>query len=306
MQPRHFRIRLRSTITSARPRYASRKSLARRLAMSMKRSKARPVSSRPSTNGHSSLMPAWVLPARWSRSRTIRSRCGPVRKSRISPVTASPAFSACRRRKCAPIWVPGPGSYGRNDAGDAAMDAALLAKSVGKPVRLQYMRDQATGWDPKAPASIHRARAAIDAAGKVIAYEFTSKAFPRVDVNSNESKPHDTLAGQLTGVALQSGDGFGVPEDSYGFANKRTSWETIAPLLDRGSPLRTSHMRDPVGPQIHFASESFMDEVATALKLDPVAFRLQYVTDPRDIAVIKAAAEKAGWQSRPSPRKDQS
>ncbi|HTE75337.1 MAG TPA: molybdopterin cofactor-binding domain-containing protein [Xanthobacteraceae bacterium] len=203
------------------------------------------------------------------------------------------------------IWVPGPGSYGRNDAGDAAMDAALLANAVGRPVRLQYTRDQGTGWDPKGPASIHRVRAAIDAAGKVIAYEFGSKAFPRVDVNSNESKPHDTLAGQLTGVALQSGDGFGEPEDSYGFANKRAYWETVAPLLDRGSPLRTSHLRDPIGPQVHFASESFMDEVATALKLDPVAFRLQYVTDPRDIAVIKAAAEKAGWQSRVSPGKDQ-
>jgi nicotinate dehydrogenase subunit B len=203
------------------------------------------------------------------------------------------------------IWVTGPGSYGRNDAGDAAMDAALLANAVGRPVRLQYTRDQGTGWDPKGPASIHRVRAAVDAAGKVIAYEFGSKAFPRVDVNSNESKPHDTLAGQLTGVALQSGDGFGEPEDSYGFANKRTYWETVAPLLDRGSPLRTSHLRDPIGPQVHFASESFMDEVATALKLDPVAFRLQYVTDPRDIAVIKAAAEKAGWQSRVSPGKDQ-
>jgi nicotinate dehydrogenase subunit B len=204
------------------------------------------------------------------------------------------------------IWVPGPGCYGRNDAGDAAMDAALLAKAVGKPVRLQYMRDQATGWDPKGPASIHRARAAIDASGKVIAYEFMSKAFPRVDVNSNESKPSDTLAGQLTGVPLQSGDGFAVPEESYGFANKHTYWQTVAPLLDRGSPLRTSHLRDPVGPQIHFASESFMDELAAALNLDPVEFRLQYVTDPRDIAVIKAAAEKAGWQPRPSPRKDQS
>ena len=204
------------------------------------------------------------------------------------------------------IWIPGPGSYGRNDAGDAAMDAALLAKAVGKPVRLQYMRDQGTGWDPKGPASIHRARAAIDAAGKMTAYEFGSKAFPRVDVNSNESKPHDTLAGQLTGVALHSGDGFAVPEDSYGFANKRTYWETVAPLLDRGSPLRTSHLRDPIGPQVHFASESFMDEVAEALKVDPVAFRLQYVTDARDIAVIKAAAEKAGWQPRVSPRQDQS
>jgi nicotinate dehydrogenase subunit B len=203
------------------------------------------------------------------------------------------------------IWVPGPGCYGRNDAGDAAMDAALLAKAVGKPVRLQYMRDQATGWDPKGPASIHRARAAIDASGKVIAYEFMSKGLPRVDVNSNESKPYDTLAGQLTGVAPQSGDGFAVPEESYGFDNKLTYWETVPPLLDRGSPLRTSHLRDPVGPQIHFASESFMDEVAAALNMDPVAFRLQYVKDPRDIAVIKAAAAKANWQPRPAPRKDQ-
>ena len=203
------------------------------------------------------------------------------------------------------IWILGPGSYGRNDAGDVAMDAALLAKAVGKSVRLQYMRDQATGWDPKAPASIHRARAAIDGSGKVIAYEFVSKAFPRVDVNSNESEPHDTLAGQLTGVPVKSGDGFGVPEDSYGFANKRSYWQTIAPLLERGSPLRTSHLRDPVGPQIHFASESFIDELAAALKLDPVEFRLQYVTDPRDVAVIKAAAEKSGWQPRPSPRRDQ-
>jgi len=72
------------------------------------------------------------------------------------------------------IWTLGPGSYGRNDAGDWAMDAALLANAVGRPVRLQYMRDQATGWDPKAPASIHRARAVIDPSGKVIAYEFMS------------------------------------------------------------------------------------------------------------------------------------
>ena len=57
------------------------------------------------------------------------------------------------------IWTTGPGSYGRNDADDCAMDAAVLAKAVGRPVRLQYMREQGTGWDPKGPASIHRARA---------------------------------------------------------------------------------------------------------------------------------------------------
>ena len=160
------------------------------------------------------------------------------------------------------IWTTGPGSYGRNDADDCAMDAAVLAKAVGKPVRLQYMRDQGTGWDPKGPASIHKARAALDASGKVVAYDFLSKGFSRVDVNTNGSKPYDTLAGQAKGVALKSGDGFGVPAESYAFENKRLAWETISPLLDRTSPLRTSHLRDPVGPQIHFASESFMDEVA--------------------------------------------
>ncbi len=209
------------------------------------------------------------------------------------------------KEKVHSIWVVGPGSYGRSDADDAAMDAAVLAQAIGKPVRVQYTREQATGWDPKGPASIHRARAAIDASGNVIAYEFTSKGFSRIDVNTNGGAPWDTLAGQLRDVALKSADGFGVPAESYEFANKRLAWETIAPLLDRGSPLRSAHLRDPVGPQVHFASESFMDEVAAALALDPIELRLRHVKEPRDIAVIKAAAEKAGWQSRPSPRRDQ-
>ena len=203
------------------------------------------------------------------------------------------------------IWTMGPGSYGRNDADDCAMDAAVLTKAVGKPVRLQYMREQGTGWDPKGPASIHKARAAIDAAGKVTAYEFTSKGFSRVDVNTNGGKPHDTLSGQTLGVALKSGDGFGVPAESYAFDNKRLAWETIPPLLDRSSPLRTSHLRDPVGPQIHFASESFIDEVAAAVNADPIEFRLRHIKEPRDIAVIKAAAEAAKWETRASPRRDQ-
>ncbi len=203
------------------------------------------------------------------------------------------------------VWTVGPGSYGRSDADDAAMDAAVLAKATGRPVRVQYMRDQGTGWDPKGPASIHRARAAIDASGNVIGYEFTSKGFSRVDVNTNGSQPIDTLAGHMLGIELKSGDGFGAPAESYEFAAKRTAWETIAPLLDRASPLRSSHLRDPVGPQIHFASESFMDEVAAALNVDPVELRLRHVKAPRDIAAIKAVTEKAGWQSRPSPRRDQ-
>ncbi len=203
------------------------------------------------------------------------------------------------------IWVTGPGCYGRNDAGDAAMDAAVIAKATGRPARVQYTREQGTGWDPKGPASVHKARAAIDASGKVVAYDFVSKGFSRVEVDSNESKPSATLAGQFLGVALKPEDNFRVPEESYAFDNKRMAWETIAPPLDRASPLRTSHLRDPVGPQIHFASESFMDEVAAALNVDPIELRLRHVKNNRDIDVIKAVAEKSGWQTRPSPRRDQ-
>ena len=197
------------------------------------------------------------------------------------------------------IWKTGPGSYGRNDADDCAMDAAVLAKAVGKPVRLQYMREQGTGWDPKGPASIHKVRAAIDASGKVTAYEFTSKASRASTSNTNGSKPFDTLSGQTRGVELKSGDGFGIPAESYAFDNKRAGWETIPPLLERSSPLRTSHLRDPVGPQIHFASESFIDEVAAAVNVDPIEFRLRHIKEPRDIAVVKAVAETAKWETRP-------
>ncbi|MDP3769190.1 MAG: molybdopterin-dependent oxidoreductase, partial [Dehalococcoidia bacterium] len=73
------------------------------------------------------------------------------------------------------------------------------------------------------------------------------------------------------------------------------------PLLERASPLRTGHLRDPLGPETHFASESFIDEIAQAAGADPVAFRLKYVKNPRHAAVIQAAADKAGWRTRPSP-----
>jgi CO/xanthine dehydrogenase Mo-binding subunit len=204
------------------------------------------------------------------------------------------------------IWVYGPGSYGRNDAGDAALDAAMLSKLAGRPVRVQGMRHDGIAWDPKGPASVHRARAALDASGKVIGYEFVCKGFSRVNINSNESDPRDSLVGMSTGLPPKPGAAYNVPAESYGFENKRLAWETIAPLLDSCSPLRTAHLRDPVGPDIHFGSEQFIDELAAATNEDPVAFRLKYVAAARDAAVIKAAAEKAGWQPRPALRAERS
>ncbi len=202
------------------------------------------------------------------------------------------------------IWMTGPGSYGRNDAGDAALEAAFIAQAVGKPVRLQGMRAEGIAWNAKGPASVHHARAGLDANGKIIAYQFESKGFSRLEVDSNESNPADSLVGQQMGIALKPTDSFGTPDDSYDVPNRLMAWETIPPLLDRVSPLRTSHLRDPVGPQIHFASESFIDELALAANTDAVEFRLKHLTG-RDAAAVKAAADKFGWDTRVSgPRGD--
>ena len=194
------------------------------------------------------------------------------------------------------IWVTGPGSYGRNDAGDVTMDAAVMSQLAGKPVRVQYMRYEGHGWDPKAPASVHKGRAALDAQGNVLAIDFSSKGFSRIETNSTEAEPGDTLAGMLLGHKPARAQAFNLPDNAYTFENKRLSWETVAAMLPGPSPLRTSHMRDPLGPQITFASESFIDEVAFAVGADPVDFRLKYLKEPRDRAAVQAAAEKAGWK----------
>ena len=201
------------------------------------------------------------------------------------------------------ISMVGPGSYGRNDSGDATMDAAVLSKAVGKPVRVQGMRYDGTQWDPKGPASVHTSRAAIDKDGKVTAWHFETKGFSRQEFFRDEGKPERTLAGQLMDWPLKPNWLFGPPSESYSFASRRLASETIPPLLDRASPLRTSHFRDPGGPQIHFAVESFMDELAMATQTDAVEFRLRYLSHKNDLAVVKTVAEKANWKPHVGARK---
>ena len=195
-------------------------------------------------------------------------------------------------------WVIGPGSYGRNDAGDAVMDAAMLSKLTGRPVRVQGMRHDGTLWDPKAPASIHTARAALDENGVVIGYEFVSKGFSRVSIESNEADPNDSLVGMEMGLPARNGVGFGVPGDAYKFPAKLQAWEVVPDLIKQASPLRTSHMRDPVGLQIQFASEQFMDEVAFEAGLDPIAFRMRYAPSARDQDLFAQLRDKSNWQTR--------
>ena len=204
------------------------------------------------------------------------------------------------------IWVMGPGSYGRNDAGDVALDAAYLSKLTGHPVRVQGMRHDGTAWDPKGPNCAHRARAALDASGRVVGYEFVARGFSRLNIATNESDPRDSLTGMALGLPPKPEVGLGVPAESYGFDAKLLAWEVVPPLLERGSSLQTAHLRDPVGPEIHFGSEQFVDEIAATTGEDAVAFRLRYLREPRDVAVVRAVAERAGWVTRPAPGRERS
>jgi CO/xanthine dehydrogenase Mo-binding subunit len=197
------------------------------------------------------------------------------------------------------IYVQGPGSYGRNDAGDACGDAALMSLLAGKPVRAQGMRADGHGWDPKGAASIHVVKATVSDGGRIAGYDYLAKGFTRMEVNTIENEAKDLLAGQQTGFANPSVPGFGAPEDAYDFPARRIAWETVPRLLDGPSPLRTSHLRDPLGPQLHFASESFIDECALLANADPVAFRLAHIKEPRHRAVIEAAAKAANWKAGP-------
>lgn len=201
------------------------------------------------------------------------------------------------------IWKPGPGSYGRSDAGDGAMDAVLLSEAVGAPVRVQWMRHEGHAWDPKGPASVITCRAGLDDAGEVIGYHFHVKGFSRADMNSRENDPSEVLAGHLVGHASTPAWRMQTPAESYRFDNKRYSWDALPPLRKQASPLRTAHFRDPYGPEVHFASESFIDELAYASGKDPLAFRLTRVTDERDAVVLEAAAELARWEPHTGPRK---
>jgi nicotinate dehydrogenase subunit B len=201
------------------------------------------------------------------------------------------------------IWMPGPGSYGRSDAGDGTMDAVVLSDAVAAPVRLQWMRHEGHAWDPKGPASVITCRAGIDDAGTVLAYHFHLKGFSRRDQASRENGPGEVLAGHLLGHESTPEWVMSRPADSYRFPNKRYSWAAIAPLRRQASPLRTAHFRDPYGPEVHFAAESFIDEMALATETDPVEFRLAHVTDERDAAVLRAAAELADWQPRTRPQR---
>jgi CO/xanthine dehydrogenase Mo-binding subunit len=221
-------------------------------------------------------------------------------------------FLGMPRDKVRVVWMEGPQGYGRTAADDAGFEAAFLAKEIGRPVRVQWMRQEETAWDTKGPAFTMKMRGGLDAQGNLVALDYNAQACDYNHLGYNE--PDSVLIAQLMGKrkAMPAPGSAATPSDMYAIPNKRYATQVVSLPLIWETPLRTGNLRDPNGPQSTFAAESFIDEMAAAAKADPVDFRMKLLnasnTDDsgfkraRSIAVIQAAAKAYGWDTRPSPR----
>lgn len=192
------------------------------------------------------------------------------------------------------VRMDAAGCYGRNCADDVAADAALLSRATGSPVRVQLSREDEHAWEPKGAAQLMDVHGALTAEGELAAYDFATR-YP-----SNDAP---TLALLLTGTiaaqpqVFEMGDRTAVPP--YDYRTMRVVCDDTPPIV------RASWLRGVSALPNTFAHESFIDELAVEAGVDPVEFRLQHLRDPRAIELVKAVAEKAGWQPRNTEPKEE-
>ena len=229
-------------------------------------------------------------------------------ENRLSVWTASQMTHALRKQLAAMmglplddvrcIYIEGSGCYGRNGHEDAAGDAAILARAVGHPVRVQWSRADEHGWDPKGPPTLIDLSARLDGEGKVAAW--ASEFFIPDGAAGNVPLVAASLAGLPHETNNAPGNiihNSGIP---YAFPNVRTVCHRLAE-----TPLRPSWIRTPGRMQNTFANEAFLDELAAAAGADPLEFRLRSLGDERGVTVLRRAAALAGWEERPSPRRQE-
>jgi nicotinate dehydrogenase subunit B len=159
------------------------------------------------------------------------------------------------------VIVPDTGSgYGGKHTGDAAIEAARLAKATGKPVKLVWTREEEFNWAYFRPAGVIEITSGVRQNGTVTAWEY-----------------HNTNSGPA-----------GI-QHKYEFANQKIEFHPAE------SPLRQGSYRGLAATANHFARETHMDEMARSLKIDPLEFRLKNIQDERQRAVLQAAAKSFGW-----------
>lgn len=166
------------------------------------------------------------------------------------------------------VIMPDTGSgYGGKHTGDAAIEAARLAKATGKPVKIVWTREEEFTWAYFRPAGVIDISSGARNDGTVTAWEFHN-------INSGPS---------------------GI-QHKYEFANQKIVFHPAQ------SPLRQGSYRGLAATANHFARETHMDEMARSLKMDPLDFRLKNLKDERQRAVLEAAARAFGWgKTKSSP-----
>jgi CO/xanthine dehydrogenase Mo-binding subunit len=195
------------------------------------------------------------------------------------------------------IYMDGAGSYGANGADDAAAEAALLSKALGRPVRVQWSRQEEHGLDPKGPPQLLELRAAVDKDGEVAAWEtqawlpIATANLPNIPLLAVDAAGLPQTPGRATGLIYQNVD----PPYAMPNLNAVVHWIEDAPL-------RTSPLRAPGKIANTFAVESFTDEIAALARVDPLEFRLRRLSNPRGLEVLRRVAARMGWQPRPSPK----
>jgi len=197
------------------------------------------------------------------------------------------------------IHVEGSGCYGHNGADDVAADAALIARAVpGRPVRVQWMREQEHTWEPFGPAMTTQASGSLDASGNIVdwKYEIWSNTHNNRIENAGRLMPTWMLAKPFTPappktIPMPEGGGDRNSIPLYRIPNLYVQHHFLPDM-----PIRVSAMRSLGGYMNVFAIESFMDELALAAKADPVEFRLRHLDDARGRDVIHLAAEHFGWR----------
>jgi CO/xanthine dehydrogenase Mo-binding subunit len=219
------------------------------------------------------------------------------------------------------IYTRGAGCYGINGADTVSYDAAVLSQAVGKPVRVQLSRKDEMAWENYGNLFAIDQRAGIDASGGIVAWDYEAWSAAKGG-RPGYNTPGNVVTGTLLGLnpapfnprtpapaptqPLNNNSNTapsyiaGRVQDSRNGAGVVRSERVLSHRVR--SPFFTGPLRAPERLQNTFAHESFMDEVAAHVKVDPVAYRLQHLNHPRLIGAIQAAAKAANWQPRPSPK----
>jgi CO/xanthine dehydrogenase Mo-binding subunit len=218
------------------------------------------------------------------------------------------------------IFRRGSGCYGLNAADTVTYDAALLSQAVGKPVRVQLTRKDEMTSENYGNAFLMDERAGLDAQGNITAWDHEAWS-PVLGNRPGPGTPGNVITGSLVGFQPEPFTARSPAPEPRGFNNNSNGIPSYAAALFDGvpkgagtvrsarvlvhnvpSPFFTGPLRSPARFQNTFAQESFMDELASHVKADPVEYRLRHLRDERVIGVLKAAAKATGWDARPSPR----